>query len=837
MKLILTLITLTFAVSAVLGQDCADLESELEKGDLQVAFNLAKTSENSTYPHCLNLSGQVYLRRGDFDTALSIFEKAERFSEVKTSEKANSLNNIGLTLQSTGNYQEAITYLQRAYDIRLSLFGQNSEEIAASLNDIGFVLTLSNPDLALINYEKSLKIYKNVLGEKSQKVAQSLLNTAIIYLQQEFYGDAANNLNEALNIWQELYPEGHPNEGIIYYYLAQNSKAIGQVKPELEYLELARENYIKHYGKEHPETAFILTRIGNYHNEQGDFKTALDLYQQALISNTPDWNEEDIKMNPPVSNYYRATTQLSTLYYKARAFMDKYYVKTRKFADLKMSLQTLYSCDSLIDKIRQVRISETDKLELGQSSALVYEMGVLLCEGITEVVTKREQYHKQALYFAEKSKSAVLLEAISDASAKSYANIPKVETDKEQQLKTDITFWEQQLAKELGNQQNVREKLFELKKEYEEFIARLEQRYPAYYNLKYNVAIPNVEQIQETLDDNTMVLSYFIAEDENRLVIFKITKDDFEVKNKAIDENMDRYINGLRNSLFFRVDDVYKLTATALYDQLIPKIGKSVNQLVIIPSGRLGTIPFETLLKASPKNNDYADFPFMVKDFNISYQYALALYYQNQLTKIKGANATALLCAPVKFETLPDLPASEIEVKNLKRVFEEKSVESKTMLMNEANESDIKAGGLSNYQYLHFATHGVVDALCPKRSRIYLGPGKSDDGALYSAEIYNLNLDASLVTLSACETGLGKLSKGEGIIGLSRALIYAGAKNLVVSLWSVSDNSTAELMMNFYTKINYNNYALSLRSAKLDMIASNDYAKPYYWAPFILIGR
>ncbi len=227
----------------------------------------------------------------------------------------------------------------------------------------------------------------------------------------------------------------------------------------------------------------------------------------------------------------------------------------------------------------------------------------------------------------------------------------------------------------------------------------------------------------------------------------------------------------------------------------------------------------------------------MVKDFNISYQYALALYYQNQLIKIKGANATALLCAPVKFETLPDLPASEIEVKNLKRVFEEKSVESKTMLMNEANESDVKAGGLSNYQYLHFATHGVVDALRPKRSRIYLGAGKSDDGALYSAEIYNLNLDASLVTLSACETGLGKLSKGEGIIGLSRALIYAGAKNLVVSLWSVSDNSTAELMMNFYTKINYNNYASSLRSAKLDMIASNDYAKPYYWAPFILIGR
>ncbi|MEM9856976.1 MAG: CHAT domain-containing tetratricopeptide repeat protein [Bacteroidota bacterium] len=836
MKITCCLLSLLLIIFRVQAQDCTRLEEELNKGNFASAFEIAEKLGKVESAHCTNLQGQAHLQKGDFDQALALFKRAESQSQENSQEKANSLNNIALTLQSTGNNREAITYLQRAYDIRKSLFPGKSEEIAASLNDLGFVYASTDVDIALSNYEKSLAIYRSLLGSKNQKVAQSLLNTAVIYLQEGFYGEAVNNLNEALEIWQELYSEGHPNEGIIYYYLAESSKATNQGKAELEYLQLARDIYLKHYGAKHPETAFILTRIGNYYNGQGDFKKALNIYQEALIANTPDWNNKDLDENPPTHYYFKATTQLTTLYFKAQAFRDQYYVKTRKFADLKMSLKTLHSCDSLIDNIRQLRLSEADKLELGQSSSLVYEMGVLLCEEITEVVTKKNQYHKQALYFAEKSKSAVLLEAISDASAKSFANIPKQATDKEQELKTEITFWEQQLSKETGKREQIRATLFELNKEYDAFVSNLEQQYPAYYNLKYNVSMPDLEQVQSTIDNQTLIISYFIAESENRLLIFKITKDDLSVENKSIDKNLSRYISGLKNSLYFQVDDIYQFTATELYALLIPKkIGKSIDKLIIIPSGRLGTLPFEVLLKSSSKQNNYPSYPFLVKNFDISYQYALALYYQT-LKKPETTNYTALLCAPVIFETLPNLPASKIEVDSLKHVFTKKSISAKTMLMDEANESDVKKGGLSNYNYLHFATHGVVDGLFPERSRIYLGASQNDDGELYSSEIYNLNLNASLVTLSACETGLGKLSKGEGIIGLSRALIYAGAQNVVVSLWNVSDNSTAELMKYFYKEINNNNYGAALRSAKLKMINTDQYSNPFYWAPFILIG-
>jgi len=157
-----------------------------------------------------------------------------------------------------------------------------------------------------------------------------------------------------------------------------------------------------------------------------------------------------------------------------------------------------------------------------------------------------------------------------------------------------------------------------------------------------------------------------------------------------------------------------------------------------------------------------------------------------------------------------------------------------------ANESAIKADDLKNYSIVHLATHGIVDEENPELSRIFLqNDSEAEDGNLYSGEIYNLHLNANLVTLSACQTGLGKISKGEGVIGLSRALVYAGAKNIIVSFWSVADESTAELMTDFYKSLLQNTtptFTTGLRDAKLELIEKGKYAAPYFWAPFILIG-
>ena len=146
------------------------------------------------------------------------------------------------------------------------------------------------------------------------------------------------------------------------------------------------------------------------------------------------------------------------------------------------------------------------------------------------------------------------------------------------------------------------------------------------------------------------------------------------------------------------------------------------------------------------------------------------------------------------------------------------------------------------YSYVHLATHGVVDAVNPELSQVFLNNTETDkqnDNHLYSGEIYNLKINAKLVSLSACETGLGKMSDGEGIIGLSRALLYAGAQSVNVSLWKVSDSSTADLMVNFYQNIiqNNKNHTLALQQAKTSLLNSENFSAPYFWAAFILVGN
>jgi CHAT domain-containing protein len=168
-----------------------------------------------------------------------------------------------------------------------------------------------------------------------------------------------------------------------------------------------------------------------------------------------------------------------------------------------------------------------------------------------------------------------------------------------------------------------------------------------------------------------------------------------------------------------------------------------------------------------------------------------------------------------------------------------RNIPGDVLLEQRATEEALKSDKMQETSLLHLATHGIVNETHPELSCIYLQPGDAgDDGNLFSGEIFNLKLNADLVTLSACQTGLGKISKGEGVIGLSRALIYAGARNLIVSFWSVADESTAALMTDFYGRLldsGGSNYAESLRQAKLSLM-KGPYAAPYYWAPFVLIG-
>lgn len=793
--------------------------------------------------------GFLYLNQGRNDLALTTLQDAlvniEKEKKQNTLEGAQILSYLGNLYLATGKYSQAEQQLDMALAIRRSLVKENSELIAASYNDLGLVYSTTDANKALDHYEKALTIYEQLHGKDHPKIAIANTNMGFVYRNLEFFGDAINNFESALTIWEKIYPQPHSTKAFILFNLGQTYLKMKNEKSAEGYYERALKMYRESYGRKHPGIATVLNAIGSLKLSSRKFDEALEYYQQALISNVSDFDESNLAVNPTLKNYYSGNTLLFSLLNKAEALEARHFGKSLKFEELSLALKTLHVCDTLIDDLRQQITNEGDKILLGATATDVYAAGVRIAYEAGQVAAKKKTWFALAFYFAEKSKSAVLLEAISDSNAKSFSGIPNNLLEEEQKLKAEIAVVAQKLSLKptASEEKYLREMHFTLNRSYENFIRQLETQFPAYYNLKFNVITPSIRNLQAQLNERTALVSYFTDEKNNRLYIFQITTKKFSIISHAIPKEFDRNLSGLRNSLMFNQLETFKTAAEILSELLVPKnIPSYIDELVILPTGRLSIIPFETLFYGKTKNeNSFSTLPYLLTKYSIRYEFSAALILQKSKTS-PIANKSIFLCAPVTFEKdgLGNLPGTESEVNEISQLFTSRNFKNEVFTGTEADEQKVKEGTLKDFSYLHFATHGIVDETNPELSRIYLHSSSTEeDGNLYAGEIYTMNLNADLVTLSACQTGLGKISKGEGVIGLSRALVYAGAKNIIVSFWSVADQSTANLMKAFYRQMlepATPNFSVALRKAKLNLLQEHKYASPFYWAPFILIG-
>jgi len=525
---------------------------------------------------------------------------------------------------------------------------------------------------------------------------------------------------------------------------------------------------------------------------------------------------------------------------------------------------------------------------LADQTTRIYEqaMGALLA---SFRVRHDEKPRKMAFQFAEQSKAGILLDALSEAEAKQFAGIPDSLLEKERQLRVDLAFYDKNLTEETLKGEDPdsakialwQDKVFGLKQHYDALLARFEKDYPDYYNLKYQTQTASVQDVQQMLDNNTALVEYFTGQDS--IFIFTITKNTFDVATVAKDSLFGQRVKDCRTAIIGKDFGTYSRTAFQLYQTLIAPVRDQLvtENLIIVPDSEISTIPFEALLiqKVAEGNGTqpYHILPYLLNDRAISYAYSATLLLEMQKKQRTPAKNDYLAFAPVfpdglpagtrgadllheivKSDSIPSanrirsyLPATRHEVTGIAKVFRDKQSffdrlfcgGSTVYLEGDANELNLKAPAVRDYRYVHFATHGFVNEQNPKLSGLLRALEQDstavENGIVHLGEIYNLNLNADLVVLSACETGLGQIAKGEGIIGLTRGFLYAGARNLLVSLWQVNDNSTADLMVDSYDKmLSGSGKANALRDAKLWLIQSNpEYAKPYHWAPFVLIGN
>jgi CHAT domain-containing protein len=214
---------------------------------------------------------------------------------------------------------------------------------------------------------------------------------------------------------------------------------------------------------------------------------------------------------------------------------------------------------------------------------------------------------------------------------------------------------------------------------------------------------------------------------------------------------------------------------------------------------------------------------------------------------IQSALADVDGSAPAPNGTMEGLPlarlaGTRVEAEQISKLAKASGGQADVWLDLDASEENLDTRDMSKYRVIHVATHGLLNAERPQFTGVVLSlvGNKTRDGFVRTDEVFNLHLGSPLVMLSACETGLGKEKRGEGVMGLTRAFMYAGAPTVGVSLWSVADKSTADLMTDFYQRLlstsATNTASGALRGAQLAMISGKKYSAPFYWAPFVLVG-
>ena len=555
-------------------------------------------------------------------------------------------------------------------------------------------------------------------------------------------------------------------------------------------------------------------------------------YQYLLIGNL---NSSFGKFNQALMDYDLALEQLSN---KSNKTTDKtltFKILKRKIEALneikqfEKSIKTTDQAIAILDELKPSFKNDSDKLFLLDAAFPVFESGIQACFHLYET-TKQDSFINKAFHYAEKSKSVLLLESILGTKATEFANIPKAIIEKEQILKSEINRIEKKLNTS-SNQLN-EDLLFQLKTEHRNLINTIEVEYTSYYNLKYNSKVINLDQVQNTLNPETILVSYFYGNEA--IYTVTISENSKQFTQYTLDANLEKDINTIYQMLNNPKSNLKTLNDKSynLYSKLVAPSLKNnrAKNLVIIPDGLLNYIPFSSL------NTTKNDTKYLIEDYSVSYINSATL--MQQLSEKKATNNNVLAFAPsfnVASSTLLPLPNNDTEAKNILKYFKGKTLTSnRATLQNFHTES-------SFYGILHFATHAIVNDETPRYSYLAFQPNDTHSNVLYVSDLYNLNLNSNLVTLSACESGIGSLKRGEGFMSLARGFYFSGASSISSTLWKINDASALKIMDAFYKNLSQaKTKNRALQNAQLDFIHANKQnalVHPYYWSGFVISGN
>ncbi|TMM58756.1 CHAT domain-containing protein [Maribacter algarum] len=748
-----------------------------------------------------NLLASIYMDIGKFDIAENYFNKAltiiEKNELAKKEGFDRSTNRLLAQLYiNIGKHEKADEILQELLYSYKNLYSSDKE-------------------------------YKNSLVVVYQRLVDN-------YIKQDSLQKAIYYLDES----QEFLIENDPfyKQSLLLYgdILLKQDKNI----QALEYYNDALRFYLKYRNqKPHQEVAKVQGRIAEFYLKQGDYKKGLKAIKEALGSSRVSTRLNSVEANPEPGEVFSKRQLLYLLDIKSQLLYATY-EKQKDESYLTAATNTNKDILSTFNVLKKEFDSKLDKQFLAENVyPIFHRMFTFTYENYQ--VNKSKELLQLAIDISEKNKDFLLLEALRSTQASKYANIPEAVLNKEAQLRAEITYFEKEIFDAGDLNDDFSESLFVVKQEYYSFLDSVKLHYPKYHSLKYQSTSIDLGTIRRwLLKDRGTLVSYTLTDNHLYTVVVNDEMEKFlKIPFSDSDRQMIRVFYTQLSSPSVRTNEksIPEL-GKKLFKKLLktPLTGLNSKNLIVIPDGELHYLPFDMLIK---------DEAYLLETVNISYSNSIASLIE--LKQKQNVGQKNVLAFAPSFKGLEQktterdfgkLLYNDDEIQRIGSYYETEVYSDSTAILENF------MSFAPNQNIIHLATHATANDEYPDYSYLAFSANKDStrSNILYIKDLYNMSLNADMVTLSACQTGIGKLQKGQGMMSLSKGFYYAGAKSLVNTLWKINDKSTVKLMEYFYEGLSKgHSKSEALRKAKLKYLETteDEFLKhPYYWAAFVVSG-
>jgi len=868
------------------GQNAIGLQYMEEA--LAIGIEIFGESHERTLGTYIGLAG-FYITSLQLEKALDYLQKVTRLkptiNDTPSIQSGYFFIQMGLCYSKMEDFGRAIPYFQKTLKILESLDDDPGNFEYMCYHRIGDCYdSLGHKSKALESYQKALEAELKFNVGDSQRLSACYYNLADGYFQLERYEEAIENHKQSLRIEIKISGQDSLQTSFPYSGLGQIYLVLNDLEQAEEYLQKALSISLNFSENQEVNIAYSFSYLCHLFFRKKEYQQALEYAQKGLRILTKNKHLGDVYQQPLLQDLGESSG-LALLTRKASAFYG-YYLAEGLPKHLQAAWESVDLAIQLLEKIRKGHRSDHSKLSILQKYLKSFQVGTEIIHSIW-TNTQEKATEEKAFDLIERAKAVLLLSSMQEGIAKTNALIPADLLQKEKELRKQLGLLEkaiQQKEAEQVEESQVSAKEIEIRslqvdylesqQTYLQLMEELEANYPDYFQLKYETQTASILQIQTLLQAGELLIQYSLYKEV--LFIFAISPNSVSFKKLTPSKDLAQIIEDFEKTMFLSDLETYSDLAAQLYEQLLAPIEaelKGKNKLLIIPDGHLHRLSFDALLLPfQVPIEEFSELPYLIKNFDIQYHYSATLFWyahQKKANKKESLKDGFLGLAPIKFdktttessgymlksgkkgrklilksggneeEALLDLAETETEVKTVYELFEGQDKEAIALFYDMASKENLLEY-IEEYKYVLLSTHGFSDSEYTALSglNLYAESGRVDleQGKLYISDVMNLDLHADLVVLSSCESGVGKLQQGEGMMALHRAFLYAGASNIVYSLFKVPQDSTSELVQTFFWHVlEGDSYSAALRKAKLGLI-ENEVMEPIDWAGFALIG-